>query len=720
MSQEPARSLSTEQAGLTGWLTVEEVAQILGKAARTIRWQCQRGVLAARQVPTPTGPVWMIDPDCRPAFRIASGESAGPALAGDPLAGLSKAKRAGVHRRYRVLCDYLRALPRKPAGMTERQFMGDWLDLYARRHRDETPFSPRTLQTWKSKLARDGVAGLIDRRDYQGQVVWSEGAQEFFTGLYLDQANPKIPALYERMEALAAAEDWEVPSLKTVRRFVAERLDPKVKAFGRNPKDFRDRCLPHVERDWTQVPAMGCWIADHRQLDVLLPRRVWNKKRRRHEWGWYRPWLTAYLDGRSWMPAAWAISFDAPDGNRTMATFVRGVQAHGKPEALYLDNGKDFRMHRLAGGRKRPPRKGEQIVAEKHVKPLLDLLGVQSTFSIPHNAKAKVIEPWFGIVAERFDKTWETYCGRRADLKPERLKAYRGKAEDYHAGGLTVEAFSAAFDAWITRDYALRESPASAAGGLSAARAFAELRRADFVPERPAAETLTLLLMPSVPVRVDQNGICVGAFGYQHYWSNALEARRCGSGRDVRRKVTYRYDPDDPGAIYVFDAQADTFLCVAKPYVGGGIHPLAAPGSADADRLQDAMALQRHLARQTKAKAGYYRQVAGNALLATARQAAKTLGRLDDAATIPAAPAPAIQFTGGGELDRAAIAAADQRSKRRSARRRKPSSALELLATGTDDESAQETRGRRHALDLLTDPEKESDHVHEANPQNTA
>lgn len=718
MSQSPARSLPTEQADAQGWLTVEEVAQILGKAARTIRWQCQRGVLAARQVPTPTGPVWMIDPDCRPAFRIASGEPAGPALAGDPLAGLSKAKRDGVHRRYRVVCDYLMALLRKPAGMTERQFMGDWLELYGHRHRDEPPFSPRTLRTWKAKLARDGVAGLIDRRDYQGQAVWSEGAKEFFVGLYLDQANPKIPALYERMEALAAAEDWELPSLRTVQSFVARQLDPKVKAFGRKPKDFRDRCLPHVQRDWTQVPAMGCWIADHRQFDVLLPRKVWNEKKRRHEWRWFRPWLTAYLDGRSWMPAAWAISFDAPDGNRSMATFVRGVQAHGKPEAVYLDNGKDFRMYRLSGGRKRPAGKGQRIVAEKHVKPLLDLLGVESAFAIPYNAKAKVIEPWFGIVAERFDKTWETYCGRRADLKPERFKTYRGKAEDYHAGGLTVEAFSEAFDAWVTRDYALRESPARAAGGLSAARAFAELRRADFVPQRPAAETLALLLMPSVPVRVDQNGIYVRAFG-QHYWSDALEARRCGSGRDVRRKVTYRYDPDDPGAIYVFDAQADTFLCVARPYVGGGIHPLASPGSADADRLQDAMALQRRLARQTKGQVSYYQRVAGNALLATARQAARTLGRLDDAATMPVAPAPAIQFSEGGELDRAAIAAADQRKRRRTPTRR-ASSALELLATGTDDESAQQTRGRRHALDLLTDPEKESNHVHQSNPPDSA
>ena len=708
---EPARSIRTvEQLRSDGWLTVDEAAGILGRSARTIRWQCQRGALAASRFEAPTGAVWLIDPSSRAAFRVAAGRPSAPAIAGDPLAGLSAAKRAGAHRRYRIVQDYLAALACKPERITERQFTGEWLDLYAHGHRDEPPVSPRALQMWKAKFARKGVAGLIDGRAYHGRASWTAEARDFFIGQYLDQARPHIPALYERMEALAAAEGWAIPSLRTVQRFAARRLDPKLAAAGRDPKKFRDRCLPHVERDWSQVPAMGCWIADHRQFDVLLPRRMWNEKRRRHEWRWYRPWLTAYLDGRTWMPAAWSISFDAPDGNRTMATFVRGVIAHGTPETLYLDNGKDFRTRRLAGGR--PHR--TKLIAEGHVKPLLDLLGVQSVFAIPYNAKAKTIEPWFSTVAERFDKTWETYCGRRADLRPERLKAMQHKSEAYHDGGLTLEAFCAAFDAWVTRDYALRKSPAAAAGGLSAARAFAELRSADFAARRPARETLMLLLMPSLAVSVRQNGIYVRAFG-QHYWSDELEDRRCGSGRDLARKVIYRYDPDDSGAIYVFDASSDKFLCVATPYVGGAIHPLADPGSDDAEQLEAAIALQRSLAKRTHRQVSYYQRVAGNRLLAASRQAAGGLGRLDDAATIPAPAAARIAMTDGGELDRAALAADEQR-RRRQNRRPAPLRAADLLAaTGTEDDRPTETRGRRHALDLLLD--KEPDHVRQQHPE---
>ncbi|HUX00073.1 MAG TPA: Mu transposase C-terminal domain-containing protein [Phycisphaerae bacterium] len=714
------QALASKQSNPTAppkaWLAVQEAARILGKSTRAIRWQCQTGALAAERFWTSNGPAWFIDPDCRPAFRVARGEIATPALADDALAGLTAGRRTRLYRKYQICQAYLAALANRPAGMHVNRFLGAWVDAFNASHRQAKPLAARTLQRWLARLRRDGIAGLLDPRGGYAPAAWSPEAKELFIGMYLDQARPRIPALYERMAAMAVGEGWEIPCLRTVQKFIAEVLDPKLKALGRDPKAYRDRCLPHVERDWSKVPAMGCWIADHRQHDVWLPRHMWNERRRRYEWRWYRPWLTAFLDGRSWMPVAWSISFDAPDGNRTMGTFVRGVIDHGQPEELYLDNGKDFRMHRLAGGRKRPPKPGETIVAEKHVKPLLEMLGVGSTFALPYNAKAKIIEPWFGLLAERFDKTWETYCGRRADLRPERLKGYHGKAQDFHAGGLTIEAFQTAFNAWATADYALRKSPSKAAGELSAARAFAELRRADFVPQRPAVETLMLLLMPSVPVRVDANGIYVRAFG-QHYWSDALEDRRCGSGRDLRRKVVYRYDGDDPSAIYVFDAGSDKFLCAATPYIGGAIDPLARPDSDEAERLAQAIALQRSLARRDGKKVSYYRQVAGNALLATARQAAATLGRLDDPATIPAPAPPTIQITAAGELDRAAVAAAEQRRRPRLTR---PVRAADLLAaTGTEDEPIQQGPGSRRALDLLADPIEESNHVHEQHPPDT-
>jgi putative transposase len=134
-----------------------------------------------------------------------------------------------------------------------------------------------------------------------------------------------------------------------------------------------------------------------------------------------------------------------------MATLVRGIIAHGSPDVVYLDNGKDFRMRKFSGGR---PRKDEgNIVDEHRVKPLLETLGIRPTFANPYNAKAKPIEPWFKLFAEWFSKTWETYIGNKPERRPEHFKELHGRAEEFARKGYTLESFRQAFNQWVTGDY---------------------------------------------------------------------------------------------------------------------------------------------------------------------------------------------------------------------------------------------------------------------------
>ena len=423
---------------------------------------------------------------------------------------------------------------------------------------------------------------------------------------------------------------------------------------------------------------MGCWVGDHRQFDVLIPHEVEVKRGGLvcREWKWHRPWLTCYLDARSWKPVAWSIDFDAPDGQRTMGCFVAGVEEHGTPDVLYIDNGKDFRMNRFAGGRKTRGDNGK--IKESHVKPILDILGVESHFALPFYPQSKIIEPFFGLVSKWFDRTWETYWGNRADNKPEavkKLQSPKGTAEKWAARGLTLEGFQEAFERWLTADYELRTSPSSAAGGASPLRAFHELRADGFAARRPPIEDLALLLMPSQRVCVYAEGVYVRAFG-QHYWADKLEDRRCGSGRDLRRKVVYRYQPEDPSRIFVFDAESDRFLCVALPRPA--VHPLA---TSDADRevLGEQLAEQRRLARGYRKTLRRKRDLATNKLLAAAEWSARKLRLLDDPATIAAPVAPVVKL--GGEITRAA-AAGREHAKRP---KRSGPSLDEWYGTGTDD-----------------------------------
>ena len=696
------------------WLNVAQAAEALGLTERHIRRLCLGGRLHAVRLKDGRND-WLVDPACKAELAVAAGLDGSLALAGDALAGLTASKRQEICRRLAIVRGYKAALAQKLESVGLVEFRAAWVEAWRLAHPDEKCFTALTLYRWTAALEARGIIGLLDRRRYSGPAKCAPEAWVFFSGMYLSPNQPSIPACYERVAALAATDGWDWPSLRTVQAWTLKKLDPKLVALGREPKKHRDRCLPYVKRDWSQVAAMACWVGDHRQFDVFLPHQVEVKDsrgRKSLQWKWHRPWLTMFMDARSWMPAAWTISFDSPTGDRVMGTFLRGVMAHGKPEHLYLDNGKDYRMYRFAGGRRRPAGKGERIVAEQHVKPILESLEVDVTWAIPYNAKAKTIESFFSIVSERFDKAWPTYVGNSPARRPEELKKLKDRAAEMQAAGYSLEAFQHAFESWLTRDYALRKSPAQAAGGLSPLRAFCELRSPDFKAVIPPEADLSLLLMPSRAVTVTQNGVWVRDF-LQFYWSDALEDRRGASGRDRGRKVVYRYSPDDPSRIYVFDAVTGKFLAVATPYIGGGMNPLAAPGSRDAEKLSGQLALRRRIARRQGEDLRGLRGAAQNLLLAASRQGAETLGILDDPRSIRLPRRPRVLRL-SGELSRASQAGQAAVGRPLSG----PAvGVLELLARAQNDEAQEPIAAAPGVLDLLAQLEESEDGNR---PENTA
>jgi len=690
MSTAAARSsiVNRQSAIPTGWMPAGEAARVKGLTERTVRRLCAAGRLDA--VRGADGR-WHVNPNCDPALKMAAGlfcpkSPSGPAetpplaLAGSPLAGLSAAKRAAMARKYRVVEAYLAAREHKPADVGavvwQRRFVETWNAV----HPDERTSRPTLLRHVKA-FRKNGISGLVDKRDYHGPASISPEALEFILGLYCRQEKHHLAAIYERAEAIAPVEGWQLPSLRTVQRIVAERVDPRLVALGREPKRYRDRYLPTALRDWSQVPAMHLWVADHRLLDIWVPRRWYDTKTRRERVTFQRPWLTLFMDGRSWLPVAWQIAFDAPNAQRVAQTFIKGISEHGCPEVLYLDNGKDFRAGAFAGGR---PRKGKRkIFRTQRVGPLLEMLGIGVKWALPYNARAKVVEPYFKIVAERFDKCWDTYCGPSPEDRPERLKGM--KAEDWESK-LSLTDVQAAFDAWIIDDYALRESPAAACKGLAAIEAFRTLRAEGFVKRTPPAEDLALLLLPSRRQKVGPNGIFVRPF-MAHYDCPEFEPLRCS-----RQRVTYRYNEHDRSVVYVFDAETDRFIAAASVYAGERLDPLAEPASPDAERLADVLAARNRQAKRDRNEVKRLKALASNALLASQRDAAAKIGlhlaepgagSHDDEPT-------AIPLVAGGELSKAAAAGRKRRRMDEQTRAARKDAAA-LRRTGTD---AEDTRPR--------------------------
>jgi hypothetical protein len=699
-------------------------ARVLGKSASAIRAQCQAGRLPAMQCQGVYGAEWFIDPAAIPSLRLAGGDTATPAVVGDPLAGLSEAKRTRIYEQFQLVQAWETDLAAKPDKIRADRWMATWCKAQRGLGRR---LSPRTLYIWLAKIAKGGIAALADHRGGVCHAAWSPEALQFIVGQYLDESRPSIALCFERAEAVATSQGWTLPSRATVRRHIRRHVDPKLIACGREGKKFRDRCLPDIRRDWSLVSAMELWVADHRQLDVWVPRRVLVDElasgrrtgRKSWRWSWFRPWLTMFLDAATWYPVAWDIRFESPDSNQVMSVFCRAVQLWGKPAHAYLDNGKDFRATRFAGGRKKKKLTvesgqwttvsgGRKSAAVNYplstfncVTPILEMLGIGVTWALPYNAKAKVIEPWFRLMSERFDRTFDTYLGNKPERRPERVKAMTGRAEQYYKDGLTIEAVSEGFTRWVQDDMVHRECPVQCRKPLSTAEAFHKCRAAGFVESRPPEQDLALLLMPSQRVVVSKNGIYVRHHD-RLYWSDDLLDRAAASGRDTRRHIVYRYRTDDDSHIYVFDALTGKYLCSAAPFTGDKLCPIAPAGSWDEKKLGQTMEFKNHVAKAFRSQARDLKKQSFEILLSAQREGARALGRL--ALPIPpgAPPAPvSIQITpqisqAAADVARDKIADDDRRENRRQALRG-------FLATGTD--AADKPAPRRTALDILADAE---------------
>ena len=664
-----------------GWLPASQAAVAMGITARAVGRRCSTGELPGRLCAGVYGPTWHVNAALVPALRIARGDVGTPVEAGGELAGLSREQRRRVYERFEAIRDYhADRASRGDLAANVNEFTSAWCEAW--RIRTGRAVSRASILRWSAAVKDRGIAGLVDRRGGAKRAEWSPEAMEFVVEQYCDESRPHARVCWERAASLAASQGWAMPSLRTTRRWIQQHVDAKLIAAGRDPKRFRDRCLPDIRRDWSLVPAMGLWVADHRQIDVFVPCPETRKDKDGHvvqAWAWRRPWLTMFLDARSWVPVGWDLRFEAPDSQQVMSVFCRAVIEHGKPGHAYLDNGKDFRAKRFAGGR--PGRREAPDMTT--FQPMLEMLGIPVTWATPYNAKAKIIEPWFRIMSEWFDRAFPTYCGNRQDRKPERLKALAHKAGEFAEKGFGLDAVKRALTTWITNDYGLRECPVAASKPRSAIEAFRELRAEDFRAVRPPAQDLALLLMPSKPVVVGKNGIHVAAFG-RSYWSDELEDRRCCSGRDTRRKIIYRYRDGDASQVYVFDARTGKFLAIATPYLGDGLHPLAPPATPEADAVSEAIALQRRLARDTRGLLRDAKKQHHELLLAAQCGGARVAGRLASPCEPP--PLPPVILTLTPELSRAAEAGRQATDRRRDEQQRYSAAAFFGAATGTDDE----------------------------------
>jgi hypothetical protein len=214
----------------------------------------------------------------------------------------------------------------------------------------------RTLTTWERVYDRGdddgriGLAALVDERweraiddaaaddDEQADPYLEE-----LVRLYQTDRGRTIGHTHRRVELIAQQEGWQRRSYSTARRQLLRRLPEAARTLARRGgKAYEDLHEPHVRRDYTTITADAIWNSDHKRLDVFVK----NDKGQN-----VRPWLTAWTDVRSRRVLGTYVSCDDPNQLAILLAFRDAVRnASGRlPDAVYIDNGKDYDAVALTG-----------------------------------------------------------------------------------------------------------------------------------------------------------------------------------------------------------------------------------------------------------------------------------------------------------------------------------------------------------------------------------
>lgn len=270
----------------------------------------------------------------------------------------------------------------------------EWIEQYRAEHPEIGALSLPSLQRWSAAYRAFGIDGLVDRNDGSGRRdkgVIPERARAFFWSRYTDGEQPSIA------DAIRDTRMWaeeiahvELPAADDAFYRLAEKIPDAVRRATREDQDHDERWLVTIRRDYN-FPALKIVQADHHITDlwVSCSGTICGPDGCKHG---HRVWTTVFMDVASRTVISWIASLTYPNSDTILRALRQLIEAHGLPEIVYVDNGKDFKS---AFGR--AIRRGEATpFNDSYLNNLLASLGVRIIFAIPRHGRSKNIERLFG------------------------------------------------------------------------------------------------------------------------------------------------------------------------------------------------------------------------------------------------------------------------------------------------------------------------------------
>lgn len=273
--------------------------------------------------------------------------------------------------------------------------------------------SRQTLQRKVKAYLKEGSYSLIPawNNGNQGKVIDRELAK-FIENTYMTPLGPSIKEIWEKAQETFRNEYIQFPSYQTFVSYINEKWTKSEQLLIRDKESWDRLYSPHVRRDWQQVKLNEIWVSDAKQIDVAC---VFRDKP-------IFPWFTAFLDAKSRKFVGWILT-PVHDSWAIAQSFVYGVREHGAPTIIYIDRGKPYKSHMIAGikVKKGKEKKLFEDVEETTIPGIFRDLGTEIFYAAPYNAREKIIEPAFKVFTLRC-RNLPGYRGHSVKTRPQKLQ----------------------------------------------------------------------------------------------------------------------------------------------------------------------------------------------------------------------------------------------------------------------------------------------------------
>ena len=339
---------------------------------------------------------------------------------------------------------------------------------------------------------------------------------------YRTRQKPSVNALHKEVRRLCWQKEIRAPSWHAIRARV-RTIDPKSLIADREGASAAwDRFRP-VPGQYRADHAFEVVQIDHTMVDLIV---VDSAHRRELQ----RPWLTLAIDVASRMVAGFYLSLEAPSALSVALAIqhlalpkeawlsARGVKADwptaGLPDAIHVDNGKDFVSHALRRG------------AEEY--------GI----SLVHRP---IATPHYGGHIERLIGTMMGAVHLLPGTTFSNIEA-RGEYDSGRLAAMTLDEL----ECWIALEIIRYHAERHAGIGLPPRAAWDEAVARRPYPLRHPHDPATFLIdfLPSLGRTVQRDGLHL--FGLR-YWDDALSL---WTGR-LDRPLRVAYDPRDLSTVFV-------------------------------------------------------------------------------------------------------------------------------------------------------------------------